>query len=45
MALAPAVHAMIAMFIDHSKSQVSGSGLSPSLKSPPLFLLHAALLI
>ena len=44
-ALAPAVHATMATFIDHSKSQVTGSGLSPSLKSPPLFLLHAALLI
>jgi hypothetical protein len=43
--LASAVHATMATYIDHSRSQVSGSGLSPSLKSPPLFLLHAVLLI
>jgi len=35
----------MATFIDYSKNQVSRSGLPPSLKSPPLFLLHAALLI
>ena len=43
--LAPAVHVTMATFIDYSKSQVSCSGLPQSLKSPPLFLLHAALLI
>lgn len=43
--LAPVVHVTVATFVDHSKSRVSGSALSPSLKSPRLFLLHAALLI
>ena len=44
--LAPSVGAvMTATLVERSKTWISISGRSSSVKSPPLFLLHASLLI
>lgn len=42
--LAPSVGAVTALLVAPSKTWISNSR-SPSVKSPPLFLLHASLLI